>query len=425
LWLVFVWIAIMESKPVFYWVMPDTTLSSDTYLDGNPVDRVLLLILIVLAVLVLLHRHLDWARVFTLNRRLCLFYLFLAVSVVWSDFPVVAFKRWFKDIGNIFMILLILTEPDPLAATRAVFVRCAYVLIPFSILLIKWYGDIGRYYDRWTGAVRYCGVTTNKNSLGLLAMISALVLIWRLLELKNATSGFARLRALALDGIVLVTGLWLLLIANSATALGDFLLGISVLFVYRTFWTPNKATLFAVGTYAFLVLSAVALIMPGLRGIAAESLGRDSTLTTRTAIWEAALNMDTNPLIGEGFGSVWLTPKGARVSLELRIPHAHNGYLETYLNSGLIGVVLLLSVLLVAGANARRLMERDPLAGATCVALFVSCIIHNYTEATFDNGNVVGFILMLLATRYYAFDDPLFFDQQRTSFSPIAAVPLP
>ena len=35
--------------------------------------------------------------------------------------------------------------------------RLCYLLIPLSILLIKYYPEIGRQYDSWTGAANVCG----------------------------------------------------------------------------------------------------------------------------------------------------------------------------------------------------------------------------------------------------------------------------
>ena len=38
------------------------------------------------------------------------------------------------------------------------------VLIPVSVLFIKYYPDLGRYYGRWDYHTFYCGVTTNKQT---------------------------------------------------------------------------------------------------------------------------------------------------------------------------------------------------------------------------------------------------------------------
>src|SRR5439155_9069149 len=81
----------------------------------------------------------------------------------------------------------------------------------------------------------------------------------------------------------------------------------------------------------------------------AQSVGRDPTLTGRTNIWNAVLSTHTNPILGTGYESFWL---GRRLNEVWRqagagINEAHNGYLEVYLNLGLIGLFLLV-VFLVA-----------------------------------------------------------------------------
>ena len=68
------------------------------------------------------------------------------MSVLWSDFPDVAFKRWIKAIGDLAMVLVIVTDAEPIG-TRRLFSRPGFVLLPTSVLLIKYYANLGRGYD--------------------------------------------------------------------------------------------------------------------------------------------------------------------------------------------------------------------------------------------------------------------------------------
>ncbi len=80
----------------------------------------------------------------------------------------------------------------------------------------------------------------------------------------------------------------------------------------------------------------------------ASFFDRDVTLTGRTTIWGAALvlGMD-HPWIGHGFNAFWLGDEGA--SGEVRriagwdVPSAHNGFLEIWLDLGLIGLGIFLA----------------------------------------------------------------------------------
>jgi O-antigen ligase len=140
--------------------------------------------------------------------------------------------------------------------------------------------------------------------------------------------------------------------------------------------------------------------IPSFRGAIAGIVGRDVTLTGRTLIWEQALGMGTNPVLGTGFASTWLTEKGMALADSMGgLSHAHNGYLETYLHSGWIGVLLLLAVLYMAGRNASRQLSASTVAGHLFIALFLSGLLYNYTEVAFNDNNIVGFALWLMAAQ--------------------------
>ena len=114
------------------------------------------------------------------NRWLVLLISYMLVSILWSDIPFVAFKRWVREFTAVIMALLVLSEPAPRQALESVLRRTVYVLIPFSVLLIKYFPDLGVIYSRWTGEIQWIGVTLQKNGLGRLCLISAFFLVWTL-----------------------------------------------------------------------------------------------------------------------------------------------------------------------------------------------------------------------------------------------------
>ena len=78
-------------------------------------------------------------------------------------------------------------------------------------------------------------------------------------------------------------------------------------------------------------------------------LGRNPTISGRTEIWERCLSVPINPLLGAGYYSFWLDDRRVDIvnaDYWFRLNEAHNGYLETYLNEGLIGVFLLVVLLM-------------------------------------------------------------------------------
>jgi O-antigen ligase len=408
LWVAFLWLTIISSRPVGYWFTDGTTAAAiaaafDSGGGGSFIDRHTYLFLIICGAIVLARRQIDWGTLLRQSRVLWIFYAYLLLSTVWSDYPFVAFKRWFKDMGNVIMILIILTEKNPVEAMRGVFVRCAYVLIPVSVLFIKYYPTLGRTQHKWTYETFFCGITLSKNALGLAALVSGLFLLWNIVDLYRYRTPRLGFRKLLPDLAVLGMCVWLLSVAQSATALGCFLIGTVVFFGSRLQWVRANLANFGWCGLGVALLMFAFTVFPGFRGAVAGVLGRDATLTNRTEIWAASLKLETNPVLGAGFASTWMTPKGAELVDELGgLSHAHNGYLETYLHSGWIGVFLLLSVLVAAGVNATRQLRAETALGHLFIALFVGSVIYNYTEVAFNTSNILGFVLWLMAVRAFS-----------------------
>src|SRR5207244_13547687 len=114
------------------------------YVEGSPFDRNVFIFLLLAALAVLVARSGRVGPLLRKNVLILLYFLFCAVSIVWSDFPFVALKRFIKAIGDLGMVLIVLTESDPLAALKRLVTRLGFFLFPLSVLFIKYYPQIGR-----------------------------------------------------------------------------------------------------------------------------------------------------------------------------------------------------------------------------------------------------------------------------------------
>ena len=186
-------------------------------------------ILILLAIGILISRSFKWSDFFARNLALIAFLSFALLSVMWSDFPFVAFKRWFRDLGNYLVILVALSDPQPLEAVRTVLRRLCYLLIPLSILLVKYYPEIGKQYDQWTGIAMYAGATTSKNMLGVLCLVSGLFFFWDTVTRWSDRKERQTKRIILVNGAFLAMTLWLLNLSNSATSRVCLVLGCLVI----------------------------------------------------------------------------------------------------------------------------------------------------------------------------------------------------
>ena len=115
LWLPLLWLVIGCSRPVSEWLnifgLPVSGAASVE--EGSPLDAWFFFALIIAGFCVLIKRQVRLSEVVSNNGWLIVFLLYCFISITWSDFPFVAFKRWIKILGHPIMALIVLTEPNP------------------------------------------------------------------------------------------------------------------------------------------------------------------------------------------------------------------------------------------------------------------------------------------------------------------------
>ena len=295
---------LIGSRSVTQWLsvlhFPIAVGSSD---EGNPLDALVYLSLIVLGLNVLNKRQVSLSQVIDNNGWIVAFLLYCFISIVWSDYPFVSVKRWIKVIGHPVMALILLTEPDPDEALVRLMKRSAYVLLTFSILAIKYYPDIGRRYDEFSGLAVNVGISQSKNTLGCICLVLGLFFIWHFPRVWRTEKSKARRDELRLLGILLVMISYLLRKSHDATATLCLLIAITLIFVTGRRWVDKRL----IGIYAVVALVGlvVAELAFGVLERVADLVGHQSTLMGRMELWRQCLAVDTNPIFGVGFESFW------------------------------------------------------------------------------------------------------------------------
>ena len=199
------------------------------------------------------------------------------------------------------------------------------------------------------------GVTDNKNSLGSVCIVFALFFACKLLALfgKNSESGKSMEKIVTISFFSMT--LWLLQIAHSGTSLVCSIIGISIAIVLG-FSSVKRHLGFCIciSIFVFLILQMTLNITESI----ILNLGKDLTLTGRNEVWADVLEMKTDPLIGTGFESFWL---GKRLETMWekhwwQPNQAHNGYIETYINMGFLGLFFLCGTILASFRNIRKIL---------------------------------------------------------------------
>jgi len=403
LWIPVIYIWAVGSRPVSDWLGGSAYDTGDTAIEGSPIDGTFFAVLWIAALIVLVQRG---PRIFTfLNRALpapiISYFVFCLLSVSWSDYPGPALKKWIKAIGDVMMVLVVLTDEQPVAALRRLFSRVGFILLPISLLFIKYYPNLGRTYEAWSGAQMAIGVTLDKNLLGVITFVISLGAFWRILDLlKSDKKSPDRRRHLIAQGILLVIGISLLISANSMTSNVSCVLGAGLMWAASRPSLRRKPAAVHVLVLSLALGAGLVLLIGGTN--AAHALGRNSNLTGRTEIWAAVIPMAPNPVIGAGFESFWLSTwvrdRFAVLIPGLPLNEAHNGYIEVYLNLGWVGLGLIALILSDGYRRAVKAFRREPALGALLLAYVLAATTYCITEAGFRmlHPNWIFFLLAVL-----------------------------
>ncbi len=256
-------------------------------------------------------------------------------------------------------------------------------MLPLSVLFIKYYPSLGRAYNEWTWIPMYTGVTTFKNLLGVICLVCGIGSVWSFVGAYEDRKMLHRVRHMIAHGTVILTAVWLMVIADSKTSLSCLPMA-STLIVMTRQRRPALRTRVA----HFLVAGWIALSMCCLfvnPTTMLRSIGRDPTLTGRTAVWTALLSLHTNPLLGTGFETFWAGTRLEEVwrMTEKGLQEAHNGYLEVYLNLGFAGLAFLAVVIVTGYRHILTVFRRNQHAGSIRLAFFTAGLIYSFTEAGF------------------------------------------
>jgi exopolysaccharide production protein ExoQ len=322
---------------------------------------------------------------------ICLFaYLaFAGASVLWAFKPELSFIRFAQQV----MVVTSVVLPALLATRAADLVRGLFLCFAIAAIL-----NLGFVFGRppidfkfatWG----YPGYFSGKNYLGEFATVALL------LSLHEALSRGMR-RVLGI--VVALISIALLVLSNSKTSMALAVLTpilAAATLLIRKLTRISPAILVLSVPLGFAVLSMVT-------GFSVNRLSNilygDPTFTGRTIIWDFAhLEIARRPLIGWGYQSFWLVGPDAPSILEApgwvkNMPNAHNGYLDTILEMGYVGFLLLLAFIATTLHGIGRMADRDFVRAWLVLSLALHIIITNGLESLWMRGFEMLWIVFLI-----------------------------
>lgn len=239
------------------------------------------------------------------------------------------------------------------------------------------------------------GVFDDKLRLGLISTLGILVFLLLALEIKSY-------RWLAWACLVLCG----VLLALSGSRISWLITG-ALLVILIWLWTLLK-THYSIAIpmmfiWTLIFLGGVAWISANIE-IATALIGRDSTLTGRTFLWNIFTEDMDRPYFGFGYRSYLYSQAFSMVQFRhgIALSGAHNGYLTLWLELGFVGIAVFLLTIWV---GLRRLLAYFPRPRATfqvwLPVLFLYCLISTVPAPVILAQNHLIWVLFVASLFYW------------------------
>ncbi|HTW44198.1 MAG TPA: O-antigen ligase [Acidobacteriaceae bacterium] len=256
--------------------------------------------------------------------------LLAIASTLWSQFPAYTVRRSIPfALAGMFGLYLAMRYPvhRQLAILRVTMLSLAAA----SVALALEFPRLGLDYSAGHHA-DWQGVFTQKNACGEMMVLATAVLLaeWKPAWQRIASAGFFL-------GVLFMSG------SRSAWLLEAAVLALwGAMAVAKRVDAPTRV-MAALGLLFGLPAAVLALIE--WRRPLLAWLGRDATLSGRTLIWQQVwIFITQRPWLGWGYEAFWRGTRGEAfrvdAALNFVVFHAHNGFLEIWLNLGFAGLAL-------------------------------------------------------------------------------------
>lgn len=291
--------------------------------------------------------------------------LWLGMSLLWSVSPGGTVKATIRTVLIVLAAALLVRTQRPRELAAAVGVGTSLL----CLLALVW---LAVYPGVATSPDGLKGMMPQNNSMAYVAAIAVISMVFAL-----DVPVLPRLALLGLDLVVLGLTLsmtsWLATVAAIASPM-------MLLLLHRLTGRARAA----MGVLSGGVLITVGYLLWFIPFT--EMVGRDATLTGRTDIWPEMLRIANQRwLTGWGHGAPWLPGSWIRdwaiFHFDFHMVSAHNALLETYLQLGLVGVVLVVLLWTVGLARTVSGVWRTG-HGTWLLAIVFFQLVHGLAEAT-------------------------------------------
>lgn len=262
------------------------------------------------------------------------------------------------------------------------------VMCLLFVLLVPKYGIVSSIH---IGAWR--GIYAQKNILGKRFVLGGAIFFF--LAMTNRENRW-------ISWLGYITSGLLILLSQSATSVVNFLIITGSYLIYSRILNLKYKVMIPVVTLLSTVGIAFYTWFVSQSDQILGSVGKDTTLTGRSELWPAVLEMIAKkPWLGYGYGAFWNDSVESSIviqTVQWNAPNAHNGFLDLWLALGLLGILVFLIGFVINLLRALYLMRWNQTSENLWLLIyFTYMIFSNLTETTLLEQNSLEWILYVSA----------------------------
>jgi O-antigen ligase len=332
--------------------------------------------LFVCSLILLVHRKRELFKLIKREKFLTIFLVWCLVTIIWSKYPFVSFKRYIQYLTVITVCLSVFLNVKDYKQILAVFKIMLGIYLFVSVATILTIPGARDRFGIWRG------VAPHKNTLGQISLIA--VIFYAATFNSEKTLKARAISALLSTSIVT----FVVILLFSITVLVDKLfepIGI------------RKTVSLLITFVFFLIFASIIFIVPEILETIVSSTGKDLTFTGRVDLWaDIWEEVKKHPLIGAGFQGYWVITSSKVEALYEIYPwlpiQAHNGYLDIINELGIVGIGLFALLLISYFINLAHAKEIQIWKWFVLAALVI-----NITESMFIRPKLAPGVMFLFA----------------------------
>jgi len=321
------------------------------FAEGDPYNKGVLIIAYMGTILLLFHPR----PALRIARRTLLLWVLVGwalLSTAWSVIPEITLLRGLSVLvaGLYGLLLAVRYKPDTVLHIMGVALAIVVIASLMAALTFpEWAVMTGMHQGAWRG------VLFHKNALGRISTL-ALIVFWTIMQRERGKKRLGWLLLIAAAGVNIIS-------SRSATGLILALITIAAWCVLQIWKHLPRLLRPAIGSLALAVALPATLVLPGYLEAILGFFGKDLTLTGRILLWRALIPVILKrPLLGYGYGAFWQGDAGPAYQVWAAVgwewPHAHNGFIDLWLEMGFVGVFVGILLILILIISSKRLFLR-------------------------------------------------------------------